>query len=350
MASLLVFLWILTTTTRSFSYEPVKIPEYDRKSIVHGLRVKHGMSDEDAKECVIELEHYYTDLRYHVVDSLVDHPPRIITNAWEIHIVHTTLYYNFTHSTFGRFIHYKPIDQDNGQLQVFTKLEAFGIRNMNEQFWLREDPERARYRASPAYWNDFYAKSDTLPNFNPQPNRFIKSFIEQYQAPSDNIRILDIGMGQGRNSIWLAQQGYHVTGFDPSVEGIRIVKSRARELKLTTLETHLATAEDFDFGTERWDIILSMYFPLINQSKYLTRLEGSLKHGGLVIMEVFHWDNLESNRSVPLGVTYKTNDIPALLPNLTVIKYEEPMGIADFGNDEVKLIRYIGQKQYLSRQ
>ena len=42
-------------------------------------------------------------------------------------------------------------------------------------------------------------------------------------------KALDIGMGQGRNSIFLAQQGWKVTGFDPSDEGIHQAEERAAE-------------------------------------------------------------------------------------------------------------------------
>ena len=346
MVSLIVFLWIVMAVKSSSTYEPVRIPEEDIKYIVNGLHRKHGMRHGDAIDCVVELEHFYTGIRYGVVDSLVDHPPRIITNAWEMHIVHTSLYYNFTRTTFGRFIHYKPNDENKGQLIVFNKLEAFGIKNMDQDYWLREDPERSRYRATPAFWNDFYIESDVSPHFNAQPNRFVKAFIEQNDPPVENFHILDIGMGQGRNSIWLAQKGYHVTGFDPSVEGIRIVQNRVKQMNLKTLDAQLNTIENFDFGVERWNIILCMYVPLINDSDYLTRLEKSLKHKGMFMMEAFHWDNLESDKSVPTGVTYKTNDIPSLLPNLTIVKYDEPMDVADFGNNPAKLIRYVGQKDY----
>ncbi len=42
-------------------------------------------------------------------------------------------------------------------------------------------------------------------------------------------RALDIGMGQGRNAVYLATQGWDVTGFDPSSEGVRIARSNAEK-------------------------------------------------------------------------------------------------------------------------
>lgn len=37
-------------------------------------------------------------------------------------------------------------------------------------------------------------------------------------------------MGQGRNSIWLAQQGWDVTGFDPAEKAVALAEENARKL------------------------------------------------------------------------------------------------------------------------
>ena len=48
------------------------------------------------------------------------------------------------------------------------------------------------------------------PRFNTAPNDFLVE-IAKTRKPG---RALDVGMGQGRNAIYLAQQGWTVTGFD----------------------------------------------------------------------------------------------------------------------------------------
>jgi len=65
-------------------------------------------------------------------------------------------------------------------------------------------------------------------------------------------------MGQGRNSIFLAQQGWEVTGFDPSHEGIRQAQESARRLGLH-LRAVVAREEDFDLGIAQWDLIVMTY-------------------------------------------------------------------------------------------
>ena len=66
---------------------------------------------------------------------------------------------------------------------------------------------------------------------------------------------LDYGMGEGRNSIYLASLGWDVWGFDPADAGIAIAKRRAKELGLT-LHTSAVSDSEYDFGKERFDLIL----------------------------------------------------------------------------------------------
>jgi 2-polyprenyl-3-methyl-5-hydroxy-6-metoxy-1,4-benzoquinol methylase len=68
-----------------------------------------------------------------------------------------------------------------------------------------------------------YAGND--PIFIQSPSAVPMSAIEG-RKPG---KALDIGMGQGRNSVCLASQGWDVTGFDPSSEAVRIARSNAEK-------------------------------------------------------------------------------------------------------------------------
>ncbi|CAF4934001.1 unnamed protein product [Rotaria sp. Silwood1] len=331
----------------STNYNQVKLPKNDFQYIINNLQIKYKLNYEDAKRCVTELEHFYTGIKYKIIDNVLDHPSTAIKNAWESHIIYTSMYFNFTHSTFGTYVHYQPIEHDKGQLNIYNKLKTFGINNMNETVWLLKTLQQQEHYSSLATWNTYYMESNTsLSNFNQKENRFLKNFIDEYKPSFHDFQILDIAMGQGRNSIWLAQKGYNVTGFDSSIEGVQIAKKQAKHFNLTTLQAYVTTIEEFHFDVEQWDLIICMYFPIINQTNYLRRIEQSLKYKGLLIVEVFHWDSLNGDYIIPLDITYRTNSIPLLFPNLTTLIYEEPTDYSDFGNKLTKIIRYVGQKQY----
>jgi len=74
---------------------------------------------------------------------------------------------------------------------------------------------------------------------------------------------LDYAMGEGRNSIYLAQSGWEVWGFDPAVAAVRLANQRAAALGLI-LHTASVADDQFTFGKERFDLILfSWAMPLI---------------------------------------------------------------------------------------
>ena len=69
---------------------------------------------------------------------------------------------------------------------------------------------------------------------------------------------LDVGMGQGRNAIWLAQQGWDVTGFDPAEKAVALAQGTARKLNVH-IKVEVKGVQDFDFGERRWDMIVLSY-------------------------------------------------------------------------------------------
>jgi 2-polyprenyl-3-methyl-5-hydroxy-6-metoxy-1,4-benzoquinol methylase len=148
-------------------------------------------------------------------------------------------------------------------------------------------------------WNRFF--SEPPASFNKQPNAFMVKTVHG-QKPG---KALDIGMGQGRNALYLAQQGWEVTGVDISEVGINLARKRAAEAGYE-LDAVLARFQDFDVGRSRWDLIVGMYVHgLITE--HAERIIEGLKPNGMLIVEGFHRDVMEDlpHRNIPLG--YSTN-------------------------------------------
>src|SRR5439155_22871953 len=96
-------------------------------------------------------------------------------------------------------------------------------------------------------------------------------------------KALDIGMGQGRNSVYLAAQGWDVTGFDPSVEGVRRARANADKAGVK-IHAVVARDDEFDYGTAVWDLIVMTYIrDLTKQDSEL--FWRALKPGGIVVYE-----------------------------------------------------------------
>ena len=96
---------------------------------------------------------------------------------------------------------------------------------------------------------------------------------------------LDVTMGHGRNSIFLAQRGWRVSGFDVSDEALKRAHQLAAEAGVH-VETFQTTASDFNFGDTRWDLVLLAYaWAPITDPAFADRLKRSVKPGGLVVFE-----------------------------------------------------------------
>jgi SAM-dependent methyltransferase len=177
------------------------------------------------------------------------------------------------------------------------------------------------------FYDKIYAQG---PRFNPQPNRLLVE-AASLRAPGN---ALDVGMGQGRNALYLAKKGWQVTGFDVSRVGLEQAREQGRKLRLP-LEAVLCGDEEFDFGREQWDMIAIIY---ALEKRSVRRAREALKQGGLLVVE--------SGRKVGKGMPfeYETGELRRLLPGFRILKYEEVEDAADWGLDRIPLVRVIAER------
>jgi SAM-dependent methyltransferase len=127
------------------------------------------------------------------------------------------------------------------------------------------------------FWNKVY--SEKQPIFLSQPTALL---VEAIKGRAKG-KALDIGMGQGRNAVFLARQGWDVTGFDPSDEGVRQAQAEARKSGVP-LHAVVAREESFDIGTAQWDLIAMTYVRRIRKGD-AERFSLALKPGGIFVYE-----------------------------------------------------------------
>ncbi len=188
-------------------------------------------------------------------------------------------------------------------------------------------------RAEIERWNRILTAP--TPSFNTEPNAFLVA-VAKGLTPG---RSLDVGMGQGRNTIYLAQQGWDSNGFDPADRAVAAAKEQARKLGVT-ITTTVARAEDFDWGTSTWDLIVLSY---VGAREFVGNVTRSLRPGGMVIVEGFHRD---ATTSRPIGgsVVFDTDELPKIFPGFRVVRYEEAATTSDFGRFETKVVRLAAVK------
>jgi SAM-dependent methyltransferase len=126
-------------------------------------------------------------------------------------------------------------------------------------------------------WNKVYGGTD--PIFVRTPNALLARVIEG-RKPG---KALDIGMGPGRNAVFLAMQGWDVTGFDPSDEAVRQAQASAAQAGVK-IRAEVTSEDRFEFGAAHWDLIVMTYIrsPTARDAE---RIQRALAPGGLLVYE-----------------------------------------------------------------
>lgn len=195
---------------------------------------------------------------------------------------------------------------------------------------------RTRQDGWQVIFNNIYSSAST--GFSTRPNALLMSAIEGRAAG----RALDAGMGQGRNSVFLALKGWTVTGFDVSDAGLAIARKNAEKagVRITAVQK---SEQDFDYGVNQWDLMVFTYVPFrVESAEYVQRLQRALRPGGLVVVESFASDTGSAGRR-PVDI-----DPVALrkaFEGFRIEKLEDVTDSPDWTTDKVRLVRMVAEKK-----
>jgi SAM-dependent methyltransferase len=185
-------------------------------------------------------------------------------------------------------------------------------------------------------YNVIYSDGVEQAILNHAPNAFLVEFTKM-QKPG---RALDVGMGQGRNAIYLAQQGWEVTGFDLSDAGVKLAREQAAKLQVK-VSAIVADAEAYDYGEAQWDLIVFCYVPL---GDLAGRVERGLKPGGIVLVENFHRDTAKVRL---LYGGFRDNELLQAFQGFRILHYEDVLTRQDWGIqlvDANRIVRLAAQR------
>ncbi len=131
-------------------------------------------------------------------------------------------------------------------------------------------------------WDERYAQKGWA--FGTEPNDFLRE--QARRIPRG--RVLCLGEGEGRNAVFLAEEGYEVVGVDQSQVGMDKAQELARE-RGVFVETVVSTIQEFDLTEGEWQGIVSIFFhlpPELRERVHRSVARG-LAPGGILILEAF---------------------------------------------------------------
>ena len=192
-----------------------------------------------------------------------------------------------------------------------------------------------------AHWDNLFRQ---LPYREVQASKSFPAYCAERLLDEGRLepgaKVLMLAMGDGRNAVYFAQQGFEVTGLDISSVAIeKAVRAAAEE----GVEIHTIRADLFesDFGSEHWDLVTNIQFnPAI---KVIDRIKRAVRPGGFLLVEGYGSD-LEGS-GPPEWSRYRPNQLLDELPGWRILEYQDGV-FPNFwaGDKRVPVVRVLARK------
>ncbi len=174
-----------------------------------------------------------------------------------------------------------------------------------------------------AFWESRYASAGDGFVFGEAPNDFLVR--EAHRLPAGS-RVLSVADGEGRNSVFLAEQGHEVDAleFAPSAIAKARALAAARSVEINLIETDV-----FEWGwpADAYDAVAAIFIQFVDPVRRKTlfeRMMATLKPGGLLLLQGY----------TPKQLDYGTGG-PSALENL----YTEEMLLEAFSAHALLVLR-----------
>jgi len=168
-------------------------------------------------------------------------------------------------------------------------------------------------------WDQRYSGEDLL--WRADPNRFLVAQVGDLHPG----RALDVACGEGRNAVWLAEQGWTVTGVDFS----QVALDKARRLadqRGVMVEWVNADVVDWEPPRAGYDLVVLLYLHLPHEERRVVhaRAASALAAGGTLLVIGHDLTNLDGGYGGPQdpGVLFTPDDVAADLAGLDIVRAE----------------------------
>lgn len=147
-------------------------------------------------------------------------------------------------------------------------------------------------------WDERYSASELV--WSAAPNQFVASELADLKPG----RALDVACGEGRNALWLADRGWHVTAVDFSLAGLdkgRALQARHERGMDLDIDWVHADALEYDYGSGGFDLAVVAYFQVTEHERraVVRRTFESLAEGGTFFLVAHDSTNLTEGTGGP---------------------------------------------------
>lgn len=195
-------------------------------------------------------------------------------------------------------------------------------------------------------WNGRFSAEGYV--FGTAPNAFLAS---QGHRLKPGMTALCVADGEGRNSVWLAQQGLRVTAFDFSPVGVQKARAMAARAGVE-VEYGVADIYGWDWGKRQFDCVVAIFIQFAAPPERQRIFQGfvrALKPGGLLIVQGYTPKQLEYGTGGPKRAEnmYTETLLRESFGTLEILHLAEHEGVVDEGaghNGLSALIDLVAQR------
>ena len=176
-------------------------------------------------------------------------------------------------------------------------------------------------------WQGRYSASEYI--FGEAPNVFLLS--QKALLPKGG-KALAVADGEGRNGVWLAEQGLDVLSIDFSPRGQEKAKALAAK-RGVSMQFEIADVHEWSYPVDRFDVVVEIFTQFsdpVERAKKWAGMKRTLKTGGLLLIEGYTPKQLEYGTGGPkqldhLYTTEMLEEAFASLAKIEIKQYETHM-------------------------
>lgn len=163
------------------------------------------------------------------------------------------------------------------------------------------------------FWSARYRDAGEEYLFGTAPNRFLNAQAESF-APG--MSVLSVADGEGRNSVWLAEQGCAVTATEISPVALAKAEKLARS-RHVSVEFIQADLLDWAWPKESYDAVVAIFIQFMGpteRAELFSRMKSAVVPGGRILLQGYTPKQLDYRTGGPSNV--ENLYTPALLQEL----------------------------------
>ncbi|MDO5502120.1 MAG: class I SAM-dependent methyltransferase [Actinomycetia bacterium] len=191
-------------------------------------------------------------------------------------------------------------------------------------------------------WNERYADAERV--WSAEPNEHVAQIVVELMEQGSAGAALDLGAGEGRHALWLAEQGWQVTAVDFAQVGLdrgsadATARGLAQQIEWVTADVTTWAPEDTVSKHDGYDLVLIAFLHV--PEDVLARAVDWLRPGGALVLVGHALRNLTDGHGGPQDpdLLYSADQLRTKAVGLHIERLEEVDRVTAEGRTAIDIV------------